>query len=287
MLTLRYSGWVSCRLATDPDPFDDPRGNLSSFQQFAYAGEPDLDRTIYFQNPPFVRPHCEPVGVSVKSVVRGAGALPGHALTGAAVNLLGSPVHEGRNGAVSNAQSEPIVPFHMELRQGGTAVSRALMPKNADYPFPELFPVRGGVNPNTVIAATGKSSPLADWDRRLQLLGLEHASAPEENKPGLEERMAMMRDPVNRATASDFLFTASMRWRHSLNGPVSGTTDALFGAPVSVSQPWVADLWFGGFDMDAQSFFCAGTLSVPEAGEQPMMADASPGRSRAMARART
>ena len=67
MLTLRFSGWVSCRLATDPDPFDDPRGNLSGFRQLAYAGEPDLDRTIRFQNAPFMRSHLRRSACSLRA----------------------------------------------------------------------------------------------------------------------------------------------------------------------------------------------------------------------------
>ena len=44
MIEVRYSGWFQCRLATDPDPYDEPRG-VSGYLH-AYVGEPDLDRRI-------------------------------------------------------------------------------------------------------------------------------------------------------------------------------------------------------------------------------------------------
>ena len=42
MLVIEFNGWFQCRLATDPDPYDEPRG-VSGYVH-AYAGEPDLDR---------------------------------------------------------------------------------------------------------------------------------------------------------------------------------------------------------------------------------------------------
>ena len=37
---LKFTGWFQCRLATDPDPTDEPRG-VSGYVR-AVAGEPDL-----------------------------------------------------------------------------------------------------------------------------------------------------------------------------------------------------------------------------------------------------
>ena len=47
MIALAFDGWAECRLATDPDPSDEPRG--VSGWTFAVAGEPDLDRIIRLQ----------------------------------------------------------------------------------------------------------------------------------------------------------------------------------------------------------------------------------------------
>ena len=63
---LTFSGWVQCRMATDPDPTNDPRG-VSGYS-FAIPGEPDMDRIIYFQNRKGViqRSFCPEVGVNIQ-----------------------------------------------------------------------------------------------------------------------------------------------------------------------------------------------------------------------------
>ena len=66
MLSITFAGWAQCRLATDPDPYDEPRG-VSGYM-WAYSGEVDLDRIIRFQAPPFQRTHTPEIGVSVTSV---------------------------------------------------------------------------------------------------------------------------------------------------------------------------------------------------------------------------
>ena len=47
MIEIHFEGWFECRLATDPDPTDEPRG--VSGWTYALAGEPDLDRIIRTQ----------------------------------------------------------------------------------------------------------------------------------------------------------------------------------------------------------------------------------------------
>ena len=46
-LLLRFQGWFELRLATDPDPTDEPRG-VSGYT-FAFGCEPPLDRVLRFQ----------------------------------------------------------------------------------------------------------------------------------------------------------------------------------------------------------------------------------------------
>src|SRR6185503_3047945 len=46
-IELAFAGFFECRLATDPDPFDELRG--TSGWTFALPGEPNLDRIIRFQ----------------------------------------------------------------------------------------------------------------------------------------------------------------------------------------------------------------------------------------------
>src|SRR5690348_9792772 len=116
MLKIRFRGWFQCRLATDPDPTDEPRGVSGS--TFAMVGEPDLDRVIHFQDPVAPRLAGPDVGVRVYSAARGGDDAADHALIGARVELLGSPVFEGRNGLVSEDGREPIVPLHVSVSGG-------------------------------------------------------------------------------------------------------------------------------------------------------------------------
>jgi hypothetical protein len=269
MLSIDFAGWVSCRLATDPDPFDDPRGTLSSFQQLAFAGEPDLDRIIRFHRPPFVRSHTWPVGVTVRRVRNDDVEDTTHPLVGAEVDLIDDPVLEGRNGVVAGDVREPINPVHLQVRRGADAVSRAVVPRDLDYPFPVLLPVSGTPIPlPQIVAATGISGLVPTWRERLAKLEVELASASESDRPGLEERIALLRG--NLANASGGLagmFRASMQWRLSLNGPIRGDPAAVFGTADLAALDWTVEFWFGGYDTDAQMFFCEGALGVPLHGE--------------------
>jgi len=96
MLVITFSGWCLLRLATDPDPTDEPRG-LSGYT-FAFAGEPDLDRIVRLQPPTDFSPrsHAPQLGVTVNAATRTDGT-PVPALQGAAVDLLDEPRLENRN----------------------------------------------------------------------------------------------------------------------------------------------------------------------------------------------
>ncbi|NJO36229.1 MAG: hypothetical protein HC869_27470 [Rhodospirillales bacterium] len=272
MITVHFQGWASCRLATDPDPYDDPRGTLSSFRQLAYAGEPDLDRTIYFNNPPFVRSHCEPVGVTVRRVSNGLGEIAGHALVARRSICLTSLRSKGATMSSRPIRRSRSI-LHLRVGNGAGAVARAKLPADEAYPFPEYAPLPEGVPPSVIAAAIGRSDHLDVWRRRLAKLQGEIASASEDDKPGLEARIAMLgQEAIENGFLSVRFFFASMRWRNELNGPVIGDAAAVLGPQASTEQSWIADLWFGAFDADAQGFYCSGTLDIPESTEPPIMA---------------
>src|ERR1700730_1603882 len=134
MMTLKFSGWFQCRLATDPDPSDEPRG-VSGFT-FALPGEPDLDRIIRFQpQGTAYRCCCPPIGVHIKGVYEDGCKIDDHPLAGADVDLLHDPKFLGENGIIVQ-YNEPIVPFHLCISKGELRLSRP----HADD---ELFPFEG------------------------------------------------------------------------------------------------------------------------------------------------
>src|SRR3954470_20273394 len=92
MLQIGFRGWFQCRLATDPDPYDEPRG-VSGYV-YAYVDEPDLARGITFQPPRFSRDHGPGIGVAVHRVVVNSVQDDKHPLLGLAVDLLDEPKFE-------------------------------------------------------------------------------------------------------------------------------------------------------------------------------------------------
>ena len=137
------------------------------------------------------------------------------------------------------------------------------MPRDTSYPFPEYLPLDDPrVTPADVAQASGVSNLVLVWQERLAALRAEYANAAEVDKPGLEERIGML-DANLRAGGglANFFFGAVMRWRYVLTSgitaaPDKGAAEALFGVALFDERPWTADFWFGGFDADAQAFFC-------------------------------
>jgi hypothetical protein len=120
MLNIHFGGWFQCRLATEPDPTDEPRG-VSGFT-FAVAGEPDFDRIIRLQDAPSVvkRSHTPTVGVTVKGIDIDGQPVPEQnplyqVLVGAQVELLDDAKFIGQNYILALARKEPIDPFHLQI----------------------------------------------------------------------------------------------------------------------------------------------------------------------------
>ena len=124
VLELKFEGVFQCRLATDPDGANIPRGVTGN--GFAIGDEPDLNRVIYFQpDGACQRSHCPPIGVKVQvaRLVRKS-TNPWEdkgqtidQLRGALIDLKEFPKFEGRNHLVSE-DGEPLDPFVIEIRDG-------------------------------------------------------------------------------------------------------------------------------------------------------------------------
>lgn len=155
---VRFRGTFQCRLATDPDAFDDPWGHDSSFGMYAVQGpdpghpdEPPLDRIIRFSNPVATRPFCPTVGVRVTAIEAQVGGAAvrfeaGDPLLGQPVVLGPECVFDGRNRQFAPDGFEPIANFRLSIADVFTGASAPALPRaTPDDPPPSTAPYANGV----------------------------------------------------------------------------------------------------------------------------------------------
>jgi hypothetical protein len=281
-LVLGFAGWCLLRLATDPDPSDEPRG-VSGYT-FAFAGEPDLDRILYVQPPPeavFVaRSQSPPIGVRVRAAkwVDTGRIVP--ELVGATVDLLEAPKLENRQGALTESGYEPIVPFHLRIESDRLAIDRT-SPLNPADPTRPVWQAassdlaRQGASgfafePDTVGAATGIWDSVADRQARFDALTaeLEKLGADSESvaATALRGRLAELRigldKPSDRRVTSRYHVE---RFSFPMVGPatVSGDQDGVLGATLDTEAAWPVSFWIGAWDPDVLCAFVEGSLQIP------------------------
>ncbi len=129
-LTAGFEGYFMCRLATDPDPNNEPRGR--SGYTMALTRERPLDQVIRLQPDDYVKSHLRrpgpqigrDVGVNVRSVAFDGVQLKGHhPLVDARVSLggindiFGGPIFESRNNIVGSDDSMAFAvnPFELSI----------------------------------------------------------------------------------------------------------------------------------------------------------------------------
>jgi hypothetical protein len=263
VIDLVFQGWFQCRLATDPDPYDEPRG-VSGYVH-AYAGEPDLDRVLRLQAPPFVRAYGPPVGVRVHQVWRDGQEQDEHPLQGASVELVEEPKFEGRNGVIADDGFEPIWPFALRVTQGRFVLARRVVPADPDDPFQGLF--AGGVEeaPAEIREATGIGDLASVWADRVARLQQDVKTAAEPERTAIRERLEFVE--ANLAApgggASRF-FGARLRYGYELTStPVVQDPDGWLPSSIDAAGPWRVDFWLGGWDADVLCGFCWGQLRLP------------------------
>ncbi|HVH24908.1 MAG TPA: ferritin-like domain-containing protein [Pseudonocardia sp.] len=262
-LSVDFDGWYQARLATGGDPYNDPRG--VSGWQFAYPGEPDLDRIIRFHPAgTFLRPHLDPgitIGVTISSATVDAGPeLPG--VAGGVVDLLDDPVFEGHNGVIAGDGDEPIVPLRLRIAGGGLVLERSALD---EYRLPyleqtSLGPAVDAEAPaETLRAKYGLgSNELPDRiqaavDRLTQAI----TDTPAEDQ--LTRRI--LTDRRRRIGPGAFFFTVAWRLRLTGTDAVAQVPD---GVPAPASdQPWWLELLSTGFDPDAGCALVRGVLHAP------------------------
>lgn len=273
MLVIHFEGWFQCRLATDPDPTDEPRG-VSGFT-FALAGEPDFDRIIRLQNPVAPRSHGPTVGVYVKSVFVEGQQAPEHPLLGAYVDLLGDAKFESRNYIVADGSMGPIEPFHLQISGDAVTLSRQdlLYPDDPDLKLHQIPPIcferRGSLIKMTedrlrIADATGISDPIAYRNQRQALLKADlRRSEDAVTQASLEKRIRELgiTDLKKLQVISLILYND---YRFNINGPaeILDPYNKLNGA-VDTSQDWPIAFWLGAWDTDALCGYMRGMLTVP------------------------
>jgi len=268
MMRAEFSGWFQCRLATDPDPHDEPRG-VSGYVN-AYADEPDLDRILHWQAPSFTRVEGPAVGVSVHRVTFDGTEPHAHPLVGARVSLLDGARFEGRNGVIADDGQEPIYPFHLGIEApGGTVLQRHTVPSDPDSPYREFYAsgVQGGPDVAAEIAAaTGIKSLASVWQQRLAALQARAAAATGVAKVGLQERIDTLSRWLDSPGSPIGFFGVRMVYDYALRSApvVTGWSKPLGVAP-SPDVEWTAKFWLGGWDADALCGFCSGALEIPAA----------------------
>lgn len=270
-LLIKFGGWFQCRLATDPDPADEPRGVDGYIH--AIAGEPDLDRIIRLQ-PSYgsvQRSYCPVIGVKVISVYIDQHELSDHPLVGASVEFLDNPKFEGRNGILAVAGREAIFPLHFQIRKSNCLIRRKF-DDNMRFPplsqqdrakFGRLQATGTNVNPGLIEEVTGIFDLATVWKQRVERLQSDLAKTSNEIEiAAMKARIESMSD-IRIAR----FFSVRMLYSMSLTGTaIFEVPDSFFpGKPIGLgpSDPWTLEFWCGGWDADAQSGHIIGYLGIP------------------------
>jgi hypothetical protein len=288
------------RMATDPDPDDEPRG-VSGYT-FALAGEPDLDGLVHlqpdeegvFERRFGVAPDAP--GPRVGVTVRKARWFDEQALRyadapeylGARVSFVKARLTE-RNGIVIRNDLFAIDPLRVQVRKkgGGLVLDREdfLDPNNPELPITQATSAMlerrqpQGLTNNSVEVAKATGLPDASNDTCINNRRIRQRN--------LEELLRRTRNPVERAALetrisqlnilrrwwdlsqggkpidrrAHQLTLQAYGWAVDINGAVHANR---LGADETVT--WPLSFWMGGWDGDALCGYVSGYLSVPVAG---------------------
>lgn len=259
-----FQGWFQVRLATDPDPHDDPVG-ISGYT-WSLPGEPDFDRLIRFQpRDATVRPECAPeigIGVRVHRVSIDGTPQPDHPLLASEVDLQADARYEGRNGIVATNGLEPIVPFDLSFATRDGTFGRG---HAETYEFP-YTPLRAGGIDFTpaaraeVAAATGIDDLGAVWERRRERLReLQRTTADADVAAACGYRIAFLTEHADLAGDYGIIVRYAFPLATTVRNP------AVMPAGLRADAPWSAQFWMGGWDFDALCGFVSGSVTIIDA----------------------
>jgi hypothetical protein len=300
---VRFRGIFQCRLATDPDAYDDPWGHDSSFGMYAVQGpdpdhpdEPPLDRIVRFSGAVAPRPFCPAVGVRVSAIEAQVGGVPvtfdaGDPLIGRPVELGPECVLDGRNEAFAPNGFEPIANFRMNVADVFAGASAPALPRAtpADPP-PSTAPYANGI---ILLDADPAGGTPADF-------GLAPATWAENGWRTLAVKQARLSaqadgdDRANRIRDRRKREHTDTRPGHGLGAMFTPMVfmerytglideDLTFAAEPAGVLSYLAGLQavriivdFLDFDTDCQTGRVTGTLDAPVAAAPDAVADAAP-----------
>lgn len=259
MVSIHFKGFFQCRLATDPDDFDHPRG--VDGWTFAFAGEADQDRAIRFHTPVAPRRFAPAVNVLVVDV-DGSTA---HGLVGARVSLLENAKFEGRNGLLAPAGKEPVSPFVIEIAKPPFQLKR-----RDDYDVTKVAERRPHLGQGLAALTAAEAGALgvtnpADYRRRRRR-DVEAAMAAELDPVKKANLAARLEQLVNFSTSADIQtrsLTFKVPYAHQLRHAAAVTDPAGLLPGINAAVPWEISYWLGSWDADALQAHVDGTITIP------------------------
>jgi hypothetical protein len=270
LVVLSFTGFMQVRLATNPDPTDEPRG-VSGYT-FALPGEPDLDRILRTSNPISPRTHAPPIGMHVTRVAIDGTPVAMHPLLGATFDLLGASKFESVNEVMMEQGTEALEPFDVQLAKGAFRLQRRcyLDPSQPDltvYTAPRAL-----LEPRRAAASFSN-------DMLLEIFGTDDPRVPRAKKRALlQHDLAGTTDPETRAALERRISELSVtdlqdrrcysmqfieRRHYDLNGPTALVDPDGWLEGLDTGVTFACDIAMGAWDSDALSFYATGTLSLP------------------------
>jgi hypothetical protein len=270
LVVLSFTGYMQVRLATNPDPTDEPRG-VSGYT-FALPGEPDLDRILRTSNPVAPRTHAPMIGVQVSRVAIDGTPVATHPLLGAALDLLGPSKFESVNEVMMEQGSEALEPFDVQLSKGAFRLQRRAFLDPAQPDLTAYTAPRALLEPRRAIATFSN-------DMLQEIFGTDDPRVPRAKKRALlEHDLANTTDPATRAALERRISELAVtdlqdrrcysmqfieRRHYDLNGPTALTDPDGYLAGLDTGVTFACDVAMGAWDADALSFYATGTLSLP------------------------
>jgi hypothetical protein len=282
-LVVQFAGWCIIRVATDPDPPDEPRG-VSGYT-FAFAGEPDLDRIVRLQPPEGYVPRSHgptKLGVFISKAQRldTTGPVDVPVLANSKVELLGEPRLENRNWTLTLPGYEPIDPFDLSITGAGVRIRRSA-PIDPDHPEMPIWQIKQDklrghgaqgmeFEPETIGRATGMWDPLLVVTERKRLLEQDLTAETDPTKrAALQGRIAELTIGINtkdRRVRSRLFVERFGFDMLGANAKQEGDPQAFLGAlDVNPKTPWRINFWLGAWDPDLLCAYMEGSLHIPYA----------------------